>query len=467
MLKKTNFIILLFAVFLAFSACEISSTNENPNQATDTTIDNLLPHAQVNLAYGLGGDISQYNSVLTQQITGTNREHGNIGRYNFSNARAGDVWTSNLYAGSMNDLKLVMQRAEEQEAWHHLGAAKILMANALGNVAALWNDAPYSKAFQETENTRPAYDDAESIYTVVQQLLTDAVSDLQRDVNIQVELDAQDLIYGGNTSLWIQAAYALSARFHNHRSKVDPQGSANDVLDAIAEGTFKSSEDNMNLNFGTENQQSNPWHNHKLSTFEDNTRMGEFFINLLNNLDDPRLPYYAAENNEGEFVGQTAGVSGDDGGAISDLGPYYNRPDAPFHFITYTEVKFLEAEAHYRLENYNEAANAMNDAIVSSLELVTDEIDQDYVDNHASEDANSIQNDGFERLIIHKYIALFTQPEIFSDWRRTGIPQLEIANNSVINAIPRRWPYPQTEINTNSDNVPSATLTDRVWWDIE
>lgn len=465
MLKKIYILISLTAFFLAFSACEISSTNENPNQATDTSIDNLLPHAQVNLAYGLGGDISQYNSVLTQQIAGTNREHGNIARYNFSSARAGDVWTSNLYAGSMNDLYLIMQRAEESEAWHHLGVAKILMANALGNVVSLWNDVPYSDAFQETDNTNPTYDDAEILYDTVQQLLSESVNDLQRNVGIQVQLGDQDLIYGGNTAQWKQAAHALSARFHNHRSKVDPQSSANDVLDAIASGTFGSSEDNMDLNFGTENQQANPWYNHKLSAFEDNTRMGEFFIDLLLDLDDPRLPYYAAENSEGEFAGQTAGVSGDEGGLISDLGPYYNRPEAPFHFITYTEVKFLEAEAHYRLENYGEAADAMNEAIISSLEKVTGEADQAYIDNHASENAASIQNGGFERLMTHKYVALFTQPEIFSDWRRTGIPQLEVATNSVINAIPRRWPYPQTEINTNSANVPNVTLTDRVFWD--
>ncbi len=451
----------------ALNACEISSTNQNPNQATQTGIDNLLAHAQVNLAYGLGGDISQYNSVLMQQMAGTNREHTNIARYNFSSARSATVWNSNLYGGSMNDLYQVINRAEESEHWHHLGVAKILMANALGNVVALWNDAPYSEAFQGVENLSPVYDDAEELYGVVQELLTDGIEYLQRDVTALTELGSFDFIYGGNTEMWIMAANALSARFHNHQSKVNPQGSAQNVLNALGNGTFTSSDYNMNLQFGTENQQSNPWFNHKLSAFEDNTRMGEHFVDLLIALDDPRLPYYAAENTEDTYRGQTAGVSGDEDGRISDLGPYYNRPDAPFHFITYTEVKFLEAEAHFRLGQYGPAADAMNEAIISSLELVTGEADADYVAAQASETAASLQDgEGLARLMTHKHVALFLQPEIFSDWRRTGIPQLEVAESAVLNQIPRRWPYSQGEINTNSANVPSVSLTDRVWWDL-
>lgn len=448
------------------NACEISSTNQNPNQATQTSIDNLLPHAQVNLAYGLGGDISQYNSVLMQQMAGTNREHGNVARYNFSSARSATVWNSNLYGGSMNDLYQVTNRAEESEHWHHAGVSRILMANALGNVVALWNDVPYSEAFEGVENLSPAYDDAQELYGVVQDLLTEGIEYLQRDVTALTELGGADFIYGGNMEMWIMAAHALSARFHNHRSKVDPQGSAQNVLDALGNGTFTSSDYNMDLKFGSENQQANPWFNHKLSAFEDNTRMGEQFVDLLIAINDPRLPHYAAENTEGNFRGQTAGVSGDEGGLISDLGPYYNRPDAPFHFITYTEVKFLEAEAYFRLGQYGPAADAMNEAIISSLELVTGEADEAYVAAQASETAASLQDgEGLARLMTHKHVALFLQPEIFSDWRRTGIPQLEVAESAVLNQIPRRWPYSQGEINTNSANVPSVSLTDRVWWD--
>ncbi len=470
MRKHIHLTVFLGVLILAFTACEISSTNENPNQATSTGLNNLLPHAQANLAYGLGGNISQYNSVLMQQMAGTERVHGDVGRYNFSSGIAGTVWDQNLYSGAMNNLYIVIQRAEEEGAWHHRGVAKILMANALGMVTSLWNHVPYTEAFQGAESPQPAYDDSqEVIYPEIQRLLSAGVEDLRRSVGPMQQLGNSDLIYGGNLAMWEMAANALSARYHNHSSKVDPQGSATAVLNALGRGTFTSNADNMSFPFGTEEQQANPWYTHNVSAFGTNTAMSEFFVDLLLSIDDPRLPHYAAPNSDGNYVGQTAGVLGREG--ISELGNYYNRPEGPFHYITYSEVKFLEAEANYRLGNFGPAAEAMNEGIIASLEQVTGDADAAYVAAQASETAASMQDgDGLTRLMTHKYVALFLQQEVFSDWRRTGIPALQPADQNLTgNVIPRRWPYPQSEINANRANVDAAgaaSLTDRVWWDV-
>ena len=61
-----------------------------------------------------------------------------------------------------------------------------------------------------------------------------------------------------------------------------------------------------------------------------------------------------------------------------------------------------------------------------------------------------------------KYIALFQDPELFNDWRRTSFPTLTPNTGST---IPRRYPYPQKELNLNS-NTPSATIFGKVDWDI-
>lgn len=459
-------------LMISLGACEISPTNEDPNRATTARTQNLLTHAQLNLAYGIGGDISQYNAVLMQQMAGTERIHLDVSRYNFSAGIAGAVWDRNLYSGAMNDLHLIIQQATEEEAYHHRGVAKILMANALGQVASLWNNVPFSEAFLGANNTRPAYDSGEDVYNSVQILLQEGIDDLERTPSQLFPLGNEDVIYSGNTQRWILAARALSARYHNHLSKVDPQGSATNVLDALNAGTFSSDDESMTIFFGNEAQAANPWHNHETSAFGTNTMMGEFLVDLLLSIDDPRLPHYAATNSNGDFVGQAAGTPGTPRESFSELGPYYSSTDGPFNFITYTEVQFLRAEAHYRLAQYQQAADAMNSAIISSLERVTGSADAAYVADQASEDAASIQNGGFERLMTHKYVALFLEPEVFSDWRRTGIPALTPASPNLTNdVIPRRWPYPATEAATNAANVQAAsqggaTLTDRVWWDI-
>ena len=64
-------------------------------------------------------------------------------------------------------------------------------------------------------------------------------------------------------------------------------------------------------------------------------------------------------------------------------------------------------------------------------------------------------------VMTQKWFALYTNPESFTDWRRTNIPSLT-PNNGV--AIPTRWLYPQSETELNP-NSPNALLTDKVDWD--
>ncbi len=69
-----------------------------------------------------------------------------------------------------------------------------------------------------------------------------------------------------------------------------------------------------------------------------------------------------------------------------------------------------------------------------------------------------------QNIIEQKYIAMYNDPEIFADWRRTGFPELTPNTGDM---IPRRLPYPQTETVSN-ENTPSqadVTMFSRVWWD--
>jgi hypothetical protein len=65
-------------------------------------------------------------------------------------------------------------------------------------------------------------------------------------------------------------------------------------------------------------------------------------------------------------------------------------------------------------------------------------------------------------IMTQKHLALFMEPELFNDWRRTGFPALTPNAGS---QIPRRFPYPQQELNLNS-NTPQATIYSKVAWDI-
>ena len=80
-------------------------------------------------------------------------------------------------------------------------------------------------------------------------------------------------------------------------------------------------------------------------------------------------------------------------------------------------------------------------------------------------------NDDLETVLTQKYISHFTQIEGWTDYRRTGFPDLplNVGGDNPQNpggAIPRRFIYPQNERLFNSQ-FPSGNpnLQDRFWWD--
>ncbi len=69
--------------------------------------------------------------------------------------------------------------------------------------------------------------------------------------------------------------------------------------------------------------------------------------------------------------------------------------------------------------------------------------------------------DGLAQILTQKYVAFFQNSgwEAFYNWRRTGIPAFSQGGSGIgtaNNLIPRRWQYPQDEINYNSTNYTSA-----------
>ena len=141
--------------------------------------------------------------------------------------------------------------------------------------------------------------------------------------------------------------------------------------------------------------------------------------------------------------------------------PYF-KADRDFPILTYTEMKFIEAETQFRAGGAAAATPAYLDAVRASM------ADAGVTDG-AAIDAYiaSIEGDvTLENIMLEKYKALFADQETFSDWRRTGIPNLT-PNTGTDTQIPVRLPYPQTEIfsNANTPSPSEVTQFTPVWWD--
>jgi hypothetical protein len=76
-------------------------------------------------------------------------------------------------------------------------------------------------------------------------------------------------------------------------------------------------------------------------------------------------------------------------------------------------------------------------------------------------------DDKLRRIIQEKYVANYgVVMEPWTDWRRTGYPQIQKVGNAVIADIPRSLLYAQSEIDLNP-NAPKqkSSMLERVFWD--
>jgi len=309
---------------------------------------------------------------------------------------------------------------------------------------------PYSEAFQGSEGIlTPAYDSQQEIYTAINILLSEAITELQSTENV-LDLEG-DLIYDGDIDSWIRAAYSLRARYALYLGEYT--NALSYITDAFQPG------ENLKVDFGSENNQANPIYQYNsISAWGVDIVMCSTFIDILNASSDPRLPFYA-DLSGGIYMGSTPG-SEEDG--VSDLGDYNDSPEAPVLFSSYAEMKFIEAECLLRTSaSADDAADAYIEAVESSVDYVTGG-----ADNEAWLDANIRIEDGtsisIEKIIGQKYIAMYSTVVPYDDFRRTGFPVLTPVPGA--GDIPQRFPYPQTEISYNSANVPTITnLTQPLW----
>ncbi len=426
--------------------------NIDPDAPADVPMSLLLPAIQQSMGYNLlGNNTVRTNNIWMQHFDGTDRQSYTETRYQLTPADVNNVWGS-IYTEMMMNSTLIVDKASTEAAPspHFEGVGQVLLATTLGITTDLFGSIPYTEAFQGSENVlSPAYDTQESIYNSIFSLLNSAVTNLNSSTNtIPVE---GDVIYGGDLNKWKKAANSIKARHHLQLSKVNGNAAYTAALEAVAQG-FTSNADDMLVPFEDKNR--NPIY----QFMEERTdiRMGATLIDLLASNDDPRLPFYAEMDADGNYTGSTPGGQND---AASKPGENIAGFDASTKLMTYSELKFIEAEAKLALGQAG-AQEAYEAAVAASVLRVTGEANQAWLDANINGVPVSL-----EGIMTQKYIDGVATNQPYADWRRTGLPALELAEGAVIPNIPTRFPYAQSELDYNSENVPAVTISDKLWWD--
>jgi hypothetical protein len=438
------------ALLVVLTACDTwidPKINVNPNTPETAAYTVVLPTIQAGMAYVMGGDFGRYTSVLNQQNTGVDRQHLGIYNYTFTESDVNNAW-STMYTGPMNDLAILIERAKADGAPHYQGVFQVLMAYGYITMSDLWGDVPYSEALGGAKSPEPKYDTQESIYTAINAVLDDAIKNLGAATS-NLKPGSDDLMYGGKTASWIKAANSLKARMAIHLVNRSNQASAG-ALAAAAAG-FSSNADDFQFTFGALETEGNPWYQF-ITQRDGDLTFGVKLSEIMMATNDPRGAIYAVADSNGAVSG------------TSRMNEFYAGIGSPVPFLTFAEMKFIESEANNRLGNAAAAHAAYIAGITASMQRtgvaaaeITKYVAQTSVDP-------GVDKLTLENIMTQKYIAMYTQPESWTDWRRTGFPVLAPVTGSAAD-MPRRFPYAQNERLYNSKMPAGKKLSDRVWWD--
>lgn len=466
-------------LILLVSACnnDLDEYSLNPNDPTETSPDLLLTSLQVATFSVYSGNHARIPAIWIQQLSGTSE--GQFGAYTNYDVSERDI--ENEWGTSVENaigIGKVIEQDFNNEYDFHYGISKILLAFNFGVATDLWGDIPFDEAGNARDgNLNPTYATQENVINGIQQLLDDAIVLLSNsDAKNKLVPGSDDLIFNGDIEMWISIAHALKARYYLRISSRDTNA-LDLALASLTEASLSGNENDMNATFPNSGGNSkNQW-----KDFEDSRanyiKMGAYFVDLLKSANDPRLPYFVAKDESGDFSGNTLG----DITTItsSKVGPAIASNKSPIGLMTYCEAKFIEAEIYKRKKMDKEARNAFEMAIRSSFDRVNSlkayfekddtsipEIYQADIDTFVEAQISDLT---LENILIQKYVALFSSLEPFNDFRRTGYPLLTPNPNAANNltSIPVRFPSASTERLHNTNAIIVSDLTQKVWWDID
>jgi hypothetical protein len=439
--------------------------NENPNNPLDASVTARYVAIQANMFTRLEGQLARFAGIFTQQLIGSNNQQQLQGtQYSVNELDVSGFMSAFYTGGGLFGMRQVQALADSAGDPLVEGLAKFWEAYSIGTAASVWGDLPYSEAVTP-EISSPNLDPQLDIYEAVLALLDESIALIQSDTaSGNCNPLNGDLIYCAAATAtttqrarWIRAANTLKARFNLHL--VEREGAARyqaaiaaanlgineapttpaQAMHGQAAGDFRA------LHGSTANVDQNIW-SQFLAARQDIVA-GDALVSMLKARSDPRLTAYFNPNGQGNIWGMDADGKVANGCADPPAGAACHtamggaavvntavRRAATFRqpLITWAENQLILAEAKHATGDVAGATTHVNNVRVAvglaPLATAT-----------------------FQDVMQEKYIAMFQNIDVWSDFRRTCIPLVKpyLARTEVLG----RLPYGSAE-RTSNPNLP-------------
>ena len=475
----------------ALTACEkFLDVNNNPNNPTVSTPNFVLPGIISN-----GIQTQMFTALrtpyITQYVVSRTANSGGNDQYFFTNGQSTNTFNFSYFQSGGN-IPGMIKAAQDEGSPYYVGAGKIMQAMILAHATDMLGNIPYSEAYQGGANFTPKYDPQQQIYATINQLCDEGAVEMAKPTSAELRpfystapSESGDILYKGDAGKWLRLAYTLKARQAQHLTKktsYDP----NAVL-ALCDKAFTSSADDAQIQF----QVAVPPLSNTTNIFgptRGNFGVATFSTNIIKYLNgttfpgvvDPRFGVMVPTTSTGAAPGVGTGttVNLTPGTTVTDFyASWYARDLGYYEAITYHELKFIEAEAAYRAGNKPRALAALQAGIRAHIKkmsgggpysppavtfpVITDAQIAAYLASAAV--PQTVADLTLRSIMEQKYIAMFLNPDSWSDLRRLDFdpalyvnfqyPSYTSGTGPLAGKYPRRLLPGATEVTVNPNAV--------------
>jgi hypothetical protein len=507
---KKLFSILAISSILVSCGKGYLDINTDPNQPTEGSVSPqlVLPRALHSTAGRLGAGYGTFARWGGQWSRG-----GDFGpslpeeNYQITTTFGDGTWGA-LYDNA-NDYDFIDKKAGSLGQNFYRGISKVMKVITFYELVDLFENVPYTKAFDLSGNILPAYDKGPAIYKDLFVQLDQGLA-LINSAGADPGIASADIMFAGNKVMWRKFINTLRLklilRLANTSGVITPSVELAKITADGCLGAGESAAVNPGYKtaFSASNvSQQNPfWDNYKLGVNGNEAtrsiRANNFALSSMQAVPaDIRFQYYyQPAANGGAYVGTIYGVpvipqNSDNQSGIA--GPGLAKLSSQSQWLlTSVESLFLQAEAKLR---YPTAPIAGTDAQLFAA-AVNESFSWLGVANASAAAAAYLASNKvhvvpgsvgggnvnltdyagatnkLETLIHQKYFSLVGMAnfEIYADIRRTGFPKVpkSQANNVGSTDMPKRYLYPQSEYNVNAANVAAEGVIDvqtkKIFW---
>jgi hypothetical protein len=409
---------------------------QNPNAPSQASSGTLFIAAQTDIYQQIEGQLGRTTCIWMQQCSGQASPFNILNFYQYGADDYYNNWARIYGGGGLIDLRTIETLSLAVGDSNFFGEAVVLESMQIGLGADIWGDVPYSQASQAPTITQPKVDPQQQVYDSLEHTLSTAITFMRATGPTNVGAQAYDNLYYGisqttgipQTEYWIHLAYTMKARLWIHQAaKLGPiaydsalAAADSGILDATGGSDFVSYHTATAIT-------ANLWSDFQ-SIYLGDIAAGGTITNLMNATTDPRLPAYFTSVG-GLYIGSDTAS----GATLSTLSTTRSAQTFSQPIVTYTENQLIIAESQCQLGNAVAATAA-------------------YQAEQAAVGATPQSPVHLGVIMDEKYVALFQNPEVWNDWKRTGYPVISPLGGQAM--IPRRLTYPLSERSANP-NIPS------------